>query len=206
MSRTTRLLFVSLITIAVLGAGVLGYGVVRVLTGDPSTGAGFGEPLIGGPFTLVDGEGRSRTDEDFRGRLMLIYFGFTYCPDVCPTELQAMGQAVDKVGARAGAKAEAVQPIFISVDPERDTPEMVGQYVQAFHPRMIGLTGTPEQVAAAAKAYRVYYRKATVDGATDYLVDHSSIVYLMDRDGRFLTHFSHGTSPEAMAKGIERFL
>lgn len=202
MPRSTRILFVTLITIAVLGAAVLGYAVVRMLTGDPARVTSFGEPLIGGEFTLVDGDGATRTDKDFRGRLMLVYFGFTYCPDACPTELQAMGQAVD----RLGPKGEAVQPVFVSVDPERDTPEMVGQYVKAFHPRMVGLTGTPEQVATAAKAYRVYYRKATVEGASDYLVDHSSIVYLMDREGRFLTHFSHGTSPEDMAKGIGKFL
>lgn len=202
MPRSTRILFVTLISIAVLGVGVLGFALVRMLTSDPATGGSFGEPLIGGSFTLVDGTGATRTDDDFRGRLMLVYFGFTYCPDVCPTELQAMGQAVDLLGE----KAESVQPIFITIDPERDTPQMVGQYVESFHPRMIGLTGTPEQVAAAAKAYRVYYRKAEVEGSSDYLMDHSSIVYLMGRDGKFLTHFSHGTSPQDMAKGIANHL
>ncbi|MET4698549.1 cytochrome oxidase Cu insertion factor (SCO1/SenC/PrrC family) [Constrictibacter sp. MBR-5] len=202
MPRSTRILFVTLISIAVLGVGVLGFALVRMLTSDPATGGSFGEPLIGGSFTLVDGTGATRTDDDFRGRLMLVYFGFTYCPDVCPTELQAMGQAVDLLGE----KAESVQPIFITIDPERDTPQMVGQYVESFHPRMIGLTGTPEQVAAAAKAYRVYYRKAEVEGSSDYLMDHSSIVYLMGPDGKFLTHFSHGTSPQDMAKGISKHL
>lgn len=202
MPRSTRILFVTLISIAVLGVGVLGFALVRMLTSDPATGGSFGEPLIGGSFTLVDGTGATRTDEDFRGRLMLVYFGFTYCPDVCPTELQAMGQAVDLLGD----KANSVQPIFITIDPERDTPQMVGQYVESFHPRMVGLTGTPEQVAAAAKAYRVYYRKAEVEGSSDYLMDHSSIVYLMGRDGKFLTHFSHGTSPQDMAKGISKHL
>ena len=202
MPRSTRILFVTLISIAVLGVGVLGFALVRMLTSDPATGGSFGEPLIGGSFTLVDGTGATRTDEDFRGRLMLVYFGFTYCPDVCPTELQAMGQAVDLLGE----KADSVQPIFITIDPERDTPQMVGQYVESFHPRMVGLTGTPEQVAAAAKAYRVYYRKAEVEGSSDYLMDHSSIVYLMGRDGKFLTHFSHGTSPQDMAKGISKHL
>ena len=202
MPRSTRILFVTLISLAVLGVGVLGFALVRMLTSDPATGGGFGEPLIGGSFTLVDGTGATRTDEDFRGRLMLVYFGFTYCPDVCPTELQAMGQAVDLLGE----KADSVQPIFVTIDPERDTPQMVGQYVESFHPRMVGLTGTPEQVAAAAKVYRVYYRKAEVEGSSDYLMDHSSIVYLMGRDGKFLTHFSHGTSPQDMAKGISKHL
>jgi len=202
MPRSTRILFVTLISVAVLGVGVLGFALVRMLTGDPATSTGFGEALIGGEFTLVDGTGTTRTDQDFRGELMLVYFGFTFCPDVCPTELQAMGQAVDLLGD----KGEAVQPVFITVDPERDTPEVVGQYVESFHPRMVGLTGTPEQVAAAAKAYRVYYRKAEVEGSSDYLMDHSSIVYLMGRDGKFLTHFSHGTSPQDMAKGISKHL
>src|SRR3546814_18011515 len=99
---------------------------------------------------------------------MFVYFGFTFCPDVCPTELQAMGQALD----RLGSDAEQVQPIFITIDPERDTPEIVGQYVKSFHPRMVGLPGSPEPVAAAAKAYRVYYRKATVEGSGAFLIDH----------------------------------
>src|SRR3546814_14759606 len=103
-----------------------------------------------------------------------------------------MGQALD----RLGSDAEQVQPIFITIDPERDTPEIVGQYVKSFHPRMVGLTGSPEQVAAAAKAYRVYYRKDTVEGSSDYPLDHSSIVYLLDRQGKFLTHFLPVTSPE----------
>ncbi len=119
MQRSTRILFVTLIAIAAFGAIALGYAVVRTLTAD-SPQSSFGEALIGGPFTLVDGEGTTRTDEDFRGKLMLIYFGFTYCPDVCPTELQAMGQALDQLGP----KGDAVQPILISIDPERDTPEV----------------------------------------------------------------------------------
>src|SRR5690606_31911637 len=156
----------------------------------------IGEAAIGGPFTLVDGEGRTRTDADFRGKLMLIYFGYTYCPDVCPTELQSMMQAHDLLGPDAAAE---VQPIFISVDPERDTPARVAASVESFGDALICLPGTPEQVAAAARAYRVYYRKNESASATDYLVDHSSIIYLMGRDGRFLSHFGRGTAPEDMA-------
>ncbi|WP_245183221.1 MULTISPECIES: SCO family protein [unclassified Haematospirillum] len=162
-------------------------------------------PSPGGPFTLVDGQGKAVTDQDFRGRWMLVYFGYTYCPDVCPTGLQTISQALRLLPS---AKAEKVQPLFISVDPQRDTPEAVGAYVQAFDPSMIGLTGTEEQVAAAAKAYRVYYRKAPESGraADDYLVDHSAMTWLMGPDGRYVTWFAHGLSAEEMAAGLARLL
>ena len=160
-------------------------------------------PAVGGPFTLVDTEGRAVTDADFRGRLMLVFFGFTYCPDVCPTALTSIAQALD----RLGADADKVAAVFITVDPERDTPEQLKEYVRHFHPRLVGLTGTPEQVAAAAKAYRVYYAKAKVQGAPgdDYTMDHTTITYLMGRDGKFLAHFSHGTEPEALAARVRTF-
>jgi protein SCO1/2 len=160
-------------------------------------------PAVGGPFALVDTQGRAVTESDFRGRFMLVYFGFTYCPDVCPTSLTAIAQALD----RLGADADKVVPVFITVDPERDTPEQMKEYVRHFHPRLVGLTGTPEQIAAAAKAYRVYYAKAKASGAPadDYTMDHTSIIYLMGRDGKFLAHFSHGTEPEAIAARVRAF-
>jgi protein SCO1/2 len=131
---------------------------------------------------------------------MLVFFGYTYCPDLCPTELQVMSAALDGLGA----KADAIQPIFISFDPERDTPEVLKQYVSNFHPRLVGLTGTPEEVAAAAKAYRVYYSKVPNNSAPDtYLMDHSTITYLMDPQGRFLKHFSYSTDSAALAKALE---
>ncbi|WP_142850544.1 SCO family protein [Telmatospirillum sp. J64-1] len=157
---------------------------------------------IGGPFTLVDHTGKTVTEQDFRGRPMLIYFGYAYCPDACPTSLAIMAQALDMLGPQG----EEITPVFITVDPERDTVETVAGYVQAFHPRMVGLTGTNEQVEAAKKAWRVYSAKANVESATDYLVDHSSIIYLMGPDGSFVTHFSHGTTPEAVAEGLRRYL
>jgi protein SCO1/2 len=133
---------------------------------------------------------------------MLIYFGYTFCPDVCPTELQAMSQAIDGLGDEAGK----VTPVFITVDPERDTVEQLAGYAEHFHPRLIALTGTTEQVAAAAKAYRVYYRKVEDESTTDYMMDHSSIIYLMGPNGRFLTHFSYGTGPDKMAEKIREYL
>jgi len=160
---------------------------------------------IGGPFELVNGQGETVTDQDFRGTYMLIYFGYTYCPDVCPTALQTVARAMQMIPEDA---AEKVTPVFISVDPDRDSPEHVGRYVDAFHDRMVGLTGSPEQVKAAADAYKVYYAKVDQEGADDdtYLMDHSSIVYLMGPDGTFVTHFSHGTTAEDMAARLSDIL
>jgi cytochrome oxidase Cu insertion factor (SCO1/SenC/PrrC family) len=166
--------------------------------------ASSGQPLIGGPFTLVDGQGRTVTNETFRGRYMLVYFGFTHCPDICPTELMTISTALNDLEAQAPALAARIQPLFITVDPERDTPQVMGDYVKSFHPRLIGLTGAPEQVALAKKSYRVYAQKApAADGGTDYNVDHSSIVFLMDPVGRYVAHFAQGVAPEAMAAKLK---
>lgn len=196
-----RLVFVALVAIAVAASGLLGYLIVEVFRGGEN-GAVIGQAQVGGPFELVDGEGRTVTDEEFRGEYMLVYFGYTYCPDVCPTELQNMSRALELLGE----EAEAVRPVFITVDPERDTPEVIESYVENFHPRMVGLTGSPEQIEKAAKAYRVYYKKAESGSASEYLMDHTSIVYLMGREGEFLRHFGYGTSPEDMAQGIRSYL
>ena len=146
---------------------------------------------IGGPFTLIDQNGTRRTDADFRGKFMLVYFGFTYCPDVCPTDLQQMGLAVDQLG-HAG---DAVQPIFITVDPERDTPEHLKEYVTMFHSRFIGLTGDATAIKEAARAYRVYYDKVELP-KSDYTVDHSAFIYLLGPEGEYLGFFPPGTSAE----------
>src|SRR6188472_2452039 len=130
---------------------------------------------IGGAFTLIDQHGVRRTDADFRDKLMLVYFGFTYCPDICPTDLLAMGLAVD----RLGPAGEALQPLFISVDPERDTPDQLAKYVAFFHPRLIGLTGSAAQIRKAASGYRAYFAKVAISGGNEYTVDHSSFIYLM---------------------------
>jgi protein SCO1/2 len=167
-------------------------------------GVASGAARIGGPFSLVDDEGKPVTDADFRGRYMLVYFGFTYCPDVCPTSLNRNMQALDRLDE---AQAEKVQPILISVDPERDTPEHMKEYVGHFGPDLRGLTGTPEQVAAAAKAYGVYYAKVpNVDDPQNYLVDHTSITYLMGPDGKFVQHFRHDLPPEEMAEQLRKLL
>jgi len=155
---------------------------------------------VGGPFQLTEHTGRAVTDADYRGKYLLIYFGYTYCPDVCPTELSTMTAALD----RLGPLAERIQPMLISIDPARDTPEHLAEYVPLFHPRLIGLTGTPEQTAAVARAYRVYAAKAPGSGGEDYLMDHSSFVYLMGTDGAFMAVFPGGTSPDKMAADIRK--
>jgi protein SCO1/2 len=155
---------------------------------------------VGGPFALVDHTGRPRNDAQFRGKLMLVYFGFTYCPDVCPTDLQAIGQAME----RLGAAAESVQPLFVSLDPERDTPQRLASYVTFFHPRLVGLTGEAQAIAQAAKAYKVYYAK--VASRDSYTIDHSGYIYLMDREGKYLGFFPPGSPPERMVEVIRPFL
>jgi protein SCO1/2 len=150
---------------------------------------------LGGPFVLTDHTGRTVTERDFAGRWVLAYFGFTFCPDVCPTELGTIAAAIDAMGE----EGERVTPVLFTVDPERDTPAQLADYVSRFHPRMVGLTGTPAQVSAAARAFRVYYAKVNRPDATDYLMDHSSFVYLVGPDGKVRALFRPETSPEAIA-------
>ncbi len=199
--------------LAGIGALVLVFGILVVMEGGGSRPAQAGEVTssgradIGGPFTLVDQTGRTVTEADFRGRPMLIYFGFTYCPDICPFSLQIMAQALDQLPEDQRAE---IQPILITVDPERDTPEQLAQYVAspAFPDHLVGLTGTPEQIAAVAAEYRVIYRRAQEEGAPDdaYTMDHTSLIYLMDREGEFHSVYAHGTPPAQLAQGLQDFL
>ena len=199
--RLIRLAVGTLIGLLV-AAGIVWWQVSQ-LPGGTRGGTQTGTALIGGPFSLTDHTGRPVTQADYQGRYMLVYFGFTFCPDVCPTELQVMATALD----RLGAKADEVQPLFVTIDPERDTVTQMADYVAQFHPRLMGLTGTPEQVAGAARAYRVYFAKAPdKDGGDYYTMDHSSFVYLMGPDGKFLEAFAHGTAPDKMAETIAAHL
>jgi len=162
------------------------------------------EPSIGGPFTLVDQTGKTVSDADYRGKLMLIYFGYTFCPDVCPTSLGVLSKALDMLTPKELAQ---VAPIFITVDPERDTVEQMAQYVGAFHPALQGLTGSPEQVQAAIKAYRVYAKRSEGEANTpNYTMDHSSILYLMGKDGKFIAHYGHTASAQDIAEGVKKHL
>jgi len=161
-----------------------------------------GSALIGGAFTLSDQNSQRRSEADLMGRYSLIYFGYTYCPDVCPTALSTMSQGLDLLDETAPDKAAAVLPVFVTVDPERDTVAALATYASHFHPRFLALTGTPEEVAVAAKAYRIYYQRVEEAGSNDYLMDHSSIIYLMAPDGSYLTHFTHASTAEEIAKSL----
>ena len=158
---------------------------------------------IGGPFSLTDQDGKPVRDSDFAGRYRIVYFGYSYCPDICPTDLQQIGLAMDQLGD----SAESVQPLFITLDPERDTAEHLAQYVPLFHPRLIGLTGSTDAVRNAADAYRVYYKRVTTGSRPDdYTVDHSAFIYLMDRDGKYLTFFPPGTDAAKIVGMVRAYL
>ena len=185
---------VAIVSVALVAA-LVGYSAWRSVAVDAV-------PAIGGSFALTDQFGKPRTDADFRGQYMLVFFGFTNCPDICPIELQTMSDALDLLGADAAK----VTPIFITVDPARDTPDLLRDYVANFHPRLVALTGSADAIGTVAKSYRVFYAKATGGNAPSdpaaYIMDHTAIVYLMDPDGEYVAHFSPGTEAEAMAAGI----
>jgi protein SCO1/2 len=156
---------------------------------------------IGGPFRLVDQDGKTVTDADLKGKWSLVYFGYTHCPDACPTALNDIAIALDELGPKRGA----VRPVFITVDPERDTPEVLKAYLTAFDAPIMALTGTPEEVAQAAKGYRVYYAKHP-EASGDYSMDHSSVIYVMDPEGRFTASFTHQSTPEEIAERLKKLL
>ena len=160
-------------------------------------------PAISGAFRLIDTSGNIRTNADFRGQYMLIYFGFTYCPDICPLSLQVMSDALALLNA---SEAAQITPIFITVDPSRDTPDAMAAYIAHFHPQFVGLSGDAIQIAEAARNFKVFYQKISLDDTANYLVDHSSIYYLMDTDGAFIKHFNHAATPAIMAKALAAIL
>jgi protein SCO1 len=191
------------VIVAAFLIGALGSAALLVLGGQGPMVETTGKALIGGPFTLVDQTGRTVTDQDFRGRYMLVFFGFTHCPDVCPAELQVMSASLDELGP----KADEIVPIFITLDPERDTQEAMGAFVKNFGLCFVGLTGSPEAIAAAADAYRVAYAKIYEDTRKpDYSIDHSGLVYLMGKDGEYITHFPYGTPAAKMTETLRRYL
>ncbi|MBS0539724.1 MAG: SCO family protein [Proteobacteria bacterium] len=192
MSRTMKALLGIWVAVLLGAAGWIGWDAWK-----------GNSPSIGGPFALTDQNGRTVTSDSLKGKPTLIYFGYTYCPDVCPTALLLMETAVDQIGPDTAKK---VNLVFITIDPERDTRELIKGYVSNFGETFIGLTGTPAEIAAAAKAYRVYYQKVPGKDGSPYLMDHSSIVYLLDRSGRFVTHFTHETKAEQIAAALKKQL
>jgi cytochrome oxidase Cu insertion factor (SCO1/SenC/PrrC family) len=189
--RSTSLPFIYGLIGLLAAVLILGTGAFFWLSGGGSAS------LVGGPFVLQDGNGKQVTDRDFRGKYMLVYFGYTFCPDVCPTTLNEVSEALDHLGA----KADKLQPIFITVDPKRDTPAVVKQYAAAFTPKLLGLTGTADEIAKVANEYRVYYAEhRTGPGPNDYTMDHSSVLYLMGPDGQFIAPIrTDETGPEIAA-------
>jgi protein SCO1 len=197
-TKPNRILFATmglLLAVLLMGAG----GFLWLSSHEGGNGA-LG---IGGPFTLENGEGKPVTDKDFRGKYMLVYFGYTFCPDVCPTTLNAVAEAMDKLGPAASR----IQPLFITVDPKRDTPAVVKQYAAAFGPTIQGLTGTPEEIAQVAKEYRVYYAEhRTGSGPNDYSMDHSSVLYLMSPSGAFIAPVRADQTGDEIAANLKKLM
>ena len=161
----------------------------------------YGHGTVGGPFTLTDQNGHKRSDSDFRGKLMIVYFGYTFCPDVCPADLMAITQALHALGPAANG----VQPVFITLDPERDT-KVLAEYVRAFHKSLIGLTGSPEEVRKVANAYKAFYAKVPGVRDGDYAIDHTGVIYLMGRNGEYLGFMPPQTGPEKLTEILRKYL
>lgn len=196
--RVSRLL---LIFVAFFAGLVLCLGVILFVGGRGTGQGGIQAAAIGGPFRLTDQNGQPFSDQDLRGKSFLVFFGFTHCPDVCPTTLFEISEIMRKLGSEADHTAA----LFITVDPERDTPGAMKDYLSSFDPHIHGLTGDPAAVAAVAKAYRVYYKKVPLEG-NDYTMDHTAIVYLMDKDGRFVSPFNMKRTAEVAAADLRKHL
>lgn len=202
MTRSTR---TRVILLALAGLAIGGYFALKAnlpgLNPGTETVVNTG-PQIGGPFTLTDQTGKQVTDNDFLGTYMLVFFGFTNCPDICPASLQVLTTALEKLSPE---KAEKITPVFISVDPARDTPQKLAEYVKSFHPRLVGLTGTEQEVADVIKTYRVYANKVKDDRNPDsYNYDHSTVFYLMAEDGSFVAPIPHTTNPEELRAALDK--
>ncbi len=176
-------------------------GLVLLMTGRFSDAPAFQGATVGGPIQLTDQNGRPFSDQSLRGKPFLVFFGFTHCPDVCPTALFEVSEIMRALGPDAARTAA----LFISVDPERDTPAALKEYLSSFDPHLQGLTGDPAAIAAVAKAYRVYYKKVPLEGE-DYTLDHTALVYLMDKQGRFVAPFNLKRPPEAAAADLRKYL
>jgi protein SCO1 len=191
----TRLLILGAITAGV----VLCFAAIALIAGSRSSGLPVA--AIGGPFRLIDQNGKTVTDQDMKGKPFLVFFGFTHCPDVCPTTLFDVSEVMRSLGPDADRTAA----LFITVDPERDTPASMKDYLGSFDPHLRGLTGDADALATVAKEYRVYYKKVPLDGG-DYTMDHTAIVYLMDKDGHFVSPFSLKRKPDVAAAELRKYL
>jgi protein SCO1 len=197
-ARSVRILVISA---AFLAGLFLCFGVVLVVGGRMSTPVAQQNAAVGGPFKLIDQNGKALSDQNLKGHPFLVFFGFTHCPDVCPTTLFEVSEILRALGPAA----DRTRALFITVDPERDTPAVMKDYLSSFDPHLSGLTGDPAEIATVAKAYRVYYKKVPLNGG-EYTMDHTAIVYLMDREGRFVSPFSLKRGTEAAAADLRRYL
>jgi protein SCO1/2 len=197
-ARNTRILMIGA---AFLAGLVLCFAAVLLVTRHLSSSAVQQIAAVGGPFKLTDQNGKEVSDQDLKGRPFLVFFGFTHCPDVCPTALFE----VSEIMRALGPDADRTRALFITVDPERDTPAVLKDYLSSFDPHLTGLTGDPAALAAVAKAYRVYYKKVPLDQG-GYTMDHTAIVYLMDKEGRFVAPFSLKRSTDAAVADLRRYL
>jgi protein SCO1/2 len=197
MTRTIRVLVLA----AAFLAGAAALAAIAIVIWPRGGEMAVSPSSIGGPFRLTDQNGRTVTDADFKGKPFLVFFGFTHCPDVCPTALFDMSEAF----RRLGPDAEKMSALFISVDPERDTPGKLKDYLQSFHPRISALTGTQAEIDAVTKTYKAYAKKVPLDGG-EYTMDHTAIVYLMDREGRFVAPFNLKRPADEAAKDLRRYL
>lgn len=182
-----------------------------LLLGACQQGAQSGPPplegaTMGGPFALTNQDGRRQSDTDFAGKYRLVYFGYTFCPDVCPVDMQVIGAGLRKFEEQDRARAERVQPIFITVDPARDTPEVLRAFVRNFHPRLIGLTGSEAEIANVARAYAVHYNRETPNAQGAYLVDHTRIVVLYGPNGEPVAIIPHDQGPDGVAAELARWV
>ena len=198
MIRTPQALIPYLLALAAVAAGILWQ--VGNQESRPGTIQSQGIAAIGGAFSLIDQNGNLRRADDFRGHFMLVYFGYSYCPDVCPTALAVMADALEKV-----PREDRITPIFITIDPERDSPKVLKTYLKAFGPRFVGLTGDSQSIAAAARAYRVYYKKHPLQGG-GYAMDHSSVIYLMGPDGKFIANYDAKIGVDAFKTALSEKL
>jgi protein SCO1 len=197
-ARSVRILVISA---AFLAGLFLCFGAVLVVSSRMSTPVAQQIAAVGGPFKLIDQNGKAVSDQDLKGRPFLVFFGFIHCPDVCPTTLFDVSEMLRALGP----DADRTRALFITVDPERDTPAVMKDYLSSFDPHLSGLTGDPAAIATVAKAYRVYYKKVPLDGG-EYTMDHTAIVYLMDKEGRFVSPFSLKRGTEAAAADLRRYL
>ncbi|MBT3701099.1 MAG: SCO family protein [Alphaproteobacteria bacterium] len=198
-----------IIVIVLIAAGAIGLaGRYLIMGGNDrpvgQSSSGVGKALVGGPFQMLDQNGKTVTQDTYAGKYLMVFFGYTFCPDVCPQGLQIIGSAID-IFKEQGGDADKIVPLFVTVDPERDTVEILREYLTNFHPAIQGLVGTVAQTTAMGKAYRVYYAKVKdPDSSADYLMDHTSLTYLMGPDGGYVGHFSHTATPEQIAERLAK--